>query len=132
MANRARNRHNIPNPTAGQGVLPTATGAYSAQVVIYAGFLDGIKERIHELFLTLPGLPGHVVQVQQELNRLSNSALPPEEKMLVAKKAFDQIKKAAEHCTINFAQQTFDVPSVHRRFCITRNANVVTAYEEYI
>jgi hypothetical protein len=108
---RARDRHNIPNPTAGQGKAATATGAYSADVVSYAGFVDGLKERVHELFLTLPGLPGHVVQVQQELNRLSNSALSAAEKLLVADKTFSQIQKAAENCSIDFAEQVFTVAS---------------------
>jgi hypothetical protein len=132
MADRSRNRHNIPNPLAGQGVAARPTGAYAAPVVSYAGFLDGIKERIHELFLTVPGLPGHVVQVQQELNRLSNSTLGEAEKVLVAKKAFEQIDKAARHCNIDFPQQAFTVASVHKGFRISRAGGVVKSYEEYV
>jgi hypothetical protein len=128
---RARDRHNIPNPLAGQGKAATATGAYAADVVSYAGFVDGVKERIHELFLTLPGLPGHVVQVQQELNRLSNSALSPAEKLLVADKAFEQIQKAAENCNIDFVEQVFTVASLHRCYKISRAGGKVKGYTDY-
>ncbi len=129
---RARDRHNIPNPTAGQGVAPKATGAFAAPVVSYSGFVDGLKERVHELFLTVPGLPGHVVQVQQELNRLNHSALSPAEKELVAREAFSQIQKAAEHCTINFPEQAFSVAAVHKCYKISRTAGVVKGYIDYV
>ncbi len=129
---RSRDRHNIPNPTAGQGVAAKATGAYSAPVVSYAGFVDGLKERVHELFLTLPGLPGHAVQVQQELNRLSNSTLSQAEKVLVADKAFSQIQKAAENCNIDFAQQIFSVPAIHKCLKIARTGGVVKGYLDYV
>ena len=34
-----------------------------------------VKTRIPQLFLTLPGLPGHVMQLQNELNRFKISKL---------------------------------------------------------
>jgi len=129
---RARDRHAIPNPLAGQGVAAKPTGAYSAAVVSYAGFMDGLKERIHELFLTLPGLPGHVVQVQQELNRLNGSAMPPAEKELVFKEAFYQIEQAARHCAIDFPEQVFNVAAVHKCYKISRTGGVVKGYVDYV
>ncbi|MCB1118263.1 MAG: hypothetical protein KDK50_06765 [Chlamydiia bacterium] len=38
-------------------------------MAIYANTL--LKKRIPTLFTTLPGLPGHVTQIQNELNRLA-------------------------------------------------------------
>jgi hypothetical protein len=117
---RSHNRHNIPTPAS--GVTVTATGT---PILTEKAFLDGFKERIHELFLTLPGLPGHVVQVQQEFNRLSNSTLDDPRKKEVGDAAFEQIVKAAEHCSIVFAQQTFRIPSIQREYVILRTAGGV-------
>ncbi|MDE3136415.1 MAG: hypothetical protein KGL59_07560 [Acidobacteriota bacterium] len=104
---RMHDRHRIPAPSATpitrpSGVVETGTGPY----------VDGIKERIHDLFRTLGGLDNHVVQVQQEFNRLSNSALSAEEKLLVAHQAYDQLVKAAQFAGFDFPMQTFTVQSI--------------------
>lgn len=44
-----------------------------ADACIYANTL--VKSRIPQLFLTLPGLPGHVTQLQNELNRFKISKM---------------------------------------------------------
>jgi hypothetical protein len=123
---RTHDRHHIPPPVP--GATQTATGTY---VVSDKLFLDGFKERIHELFLTLPGLPGHVQQVQQEFNRLSNSNLPYDRKLAVGRKAFEQIVKAAKYASINFPQQTFRIASVSRTFYVERRNGRVTSSERY-
>jgi hypothetical protein len=57
-------RHNIPSPTAG-AAKPTA-----APTVDWAGFKNGVNTRIGELFKSEAGIPGHVTQIQQNLNRI--------------------------------------------------------------
>jgi len=51
-----RDRHNIPHPF----------------MDLKGWYYTLIKERIDNLFLTHAGLPGHLVQVQQEINKLVN------------------------------------------------------------
>jgi hypothetical protein len=121
---RMHDRHRIPAPAEGATVTPTGT-----PILTEKAYLDGLKERIHELFLTLPHLPGHVRQVQQELNRLSNSNLSAFSKEAVASAAFEQIRKAAEHCTIEFPLQTFQVASIQKEFVITRQDGLVVGYK---
>ncbi len=122
---RSHDRHHIPAP----GVGTTQITPNGAIIQADTAWLDGFKERGHELFLTVGGLPGHVIQVQQEFSRLSNSALPDDRKKLIADIAYDQLCKAAEHCTINFAPQTFTVPAISRTYVIGRTGGVVKAYK---
>jgi hypothetical protein len=82
---RTHDRHHIPAPVTGTTQL-TPNGAI---ILADKAFLDGFKERIHELFLTLGGLPGHVVQ--QEMNRLNNSGLADDRKTLIGDDAFAQM-----------------------------------------
>ena len=57
-------RHNIPSPTAG------AAKVTSTPTVDWAGFKNGVNARIAELFKSEAGIPGHVTQIQQNLNRI--------------------------------------------------------------
>jgi hypothetical protein len=113
---RSHDRHAIPAPVPGTTQI-TPNGAI---LLADKAFLDGFKERIHELFLTLAGLPGHVVQVQQEFNRLSNSALGADRKKLLGDYAFGQIVKAADYATFDFPQQTFMVTGASRTYYVER------------
>jgi hypothetical protein len=104
---RMHDRHHIPAPSAtpitrDSGVVVTGTGPY----------IDGLKERIHDLFRTLGGLANHTIQVQQEFNRLSNSSLSAGDKLLVAQKAYEQLVKAAQYASFDFPLQTFTVQSI--------------------
>jgi hypothetical protein len=115
---RSHDRHHIPAP-----VTPTGTTQITpngATILADKAFLDGFKERIHDLFLTAGGMPGHVIQVQQEYNRLNNSTLADDRKRLIGDTAFDQICKAAEHAGFNFPQETFTIASVGRTYYIER------------
>ena len=114
---RTHNRHAIPAPAQGTTQL-TPNGAI---LLSDKAFLDGFKERIHELFLTLGGLPGHVVQVQQEFNRLSNSNLGQDRKKLLGDDAFGQIVKAANFATFDFPQQIFTLAGANRTYYIERS-----------
>ena len=60
-------RHNIPSPTAGKAPAAKPT---SAPTVDWAGFKNGVNTRIGELFKSEGGIPGHVTQIQQNLNRI--------------------------------------------------------------
>ncbi|MGB9458560.1 MAG: hypothetical protein WCB12_21100 [Bryobacteraceae bacterium] len=122
---RTHDRHHIPAPVTGTTQL-TPNGAI---ILADKAFLDGFKERIHELFLTLGGLPGHVVQVQQEMNRLNNSGLADDRKTLIGDDAFAQITKAAEYAAFNFPQQTFTLASVGRTYYIERTNGKLIAYK---
>jgi hypothetical protein len=124
MANkdRSHDRHHIPAPVTGTTQI-TPNGA---TILADKAFLDGFKERIHELFLTLPGLPGHVQQVQQEFNRLNNSNLGEDRKKLIGDDAFDQICKAAGYAGFDFPQQTFTMNNVSRTYYVQRtNGKVI-------
>ena len=123
--NRSHDRHHIPAPNAGTTQL-TPNGA---TILADKAWLDGFKERGHELFLTLAGLPGHVVQVQQEFNRLSNSGLPDDRKKLLGDTAFEQLCKAAGFVGFDFPQQVFTVASINRTYNISRAGGVVKAYK---
>lgn len=113
---RTHNRHHIPPPVTGTTQI-TPNGAI---LLADKTFLDGFKERIHDLFRTLPGLPGHVIQVQQEFNRLSSSNLPDDRKQLIGDQAFAQICKAAEYATFDFPQQSFMIQSINRSYYVER------------
>jgi hypothetical protein len=122
---RSHNRHHIPAPTSGTTQI-TANGAL---ILADKAWLDGFKERGHELFLTLRGLPGHAIQVQQEFSRLSNSNLNEDRKRLLGDEAFEQLCKAAEHVGFDFPQQSFTVPSANRAYFIARTGGVVKGYK---
>jgi len=119
---RSHERHHIPAPVTGTTQI-TPNGA---TILADKAFLDGFKERIHELFLTLGGLPGHVVQVQQEFNRLNNSNLGEDRKKLIGDDAFDQICKAAAYAGFDFPQQTFTMNNISRTYYVERtNGRVI-------
>jgi hypothetical protein len=59
--------HRIPSPSAG------AAKVTDTPTVDWAGFKNGVNQRISELFKTEAGLPGHVLQIQQELNRIDRA-----------------------------------------------------------
>ena len=122
---RSHNRHHIPAPTDGTTQI-TPNGA---TILADKAWLDGFKERGHELFLTLGGLPGHAIQVQQEFSRLNNSNLNDNRKRLLGDEAFEQLCKAAEHAGFDFPQQTFKVPSVDRAYIIGRAGGRVKGYK---
>ena len=122
---RSHERHHIPAPTTGTTQI-TPNGAV---ILADKAFLDGAKERIHDLFVTEQGLPGHVTQVQQELNRLNNSNLSPGRKRLLGDEMFDQISKAASHVEHNIPETTFTLPSADRTYTIQKpQGGTVTAY----
>ncbi len=118
---RTQDRHNIPAPSMDLVQLKPE----GALIVADLAFLDGFKERIKDLFLTLPGLPGHVTQVQQEFNRLNNSRLPGDRKKLVGDEAFDRICKAAAFAAMDFPEQTFTIASIGRTYKVRRERGKV-------
>jgi hypothetical protein len=122
---RSHNRHRIPAPSDGTSQI-TPNGAI---ILADKAWLDGFKERGHELFLTLRGLPGHAIQVQQEFMRLSNSNLNEDRKRLLADEAFQQLCKAAEFVGFDFPDQVFTVPGVSRTYHIGRAGGVVKSYK---
>jgi hypothetical protein len=122
---RWQNIHAIPGPAAGVG----AAHPGAAPTVPYAGYLDALSTRIGPLFSTLAGIPGHVVQVQQELTRLSNSTLSSDDKKLVADECFKKIIDSAGRAGFDFPQQTFTVVNITKSLSIERTNGKVIYYK---
>ena len=120
-----KNTHAIPAPTAGAG----AAHAAAAPTVPYAGYINSLSTRIGPLFSTQAGIPGHVTQVQQELNRLSNSTLSSDDKRLVANDCFDKIVDSAKRVAFDFDQQTFSVVNINKNLSIERTNGRVIYYK---
>lgn len=121
---RSHDRHHIPPPVSGT----TQIRPSGAIILADKAFLDGFKERIHDLFKTVPGMPGHVQQVQQEFNRLSNSTLPDDRKRFIGDAAFDQICKAAGFAAFDFLPIEFTIASIKHVYCVSRVNGTVVRY----
>jgi hypothetical protein len=117
---RTHDRHHIPAPA----ITPDGAPLLADKV-----FLDGAKERIHELFLTAAGLPGHVVQVQQEFNRLDNSNLQADRKRMIGKQMLAQITKAAEFAAHDIPETIFILRNGQREYHVSKAGAVVKAYD---
>jgi hypothetical protein len=81
------------------------------------------------LFVTPQGLPGHALQVQQELNRLNNSNLSADRKKLLGGTMLEQMGKAAAHVPHDIPETTFNLPSAERSYIIKKEGDTVKAYE---
>jgi hypothetical protein len=93
-------------------------------------FLDGAKERIHDLFRTPQGLDGHARQVQQEFNRLNNSNLPPDRMKLLGDAMLEQMTKAAQYAGHNIPETMFTLPNAGRTYVIQKAGGAVKAYSK--
>lgn len=72
---------------------PYLNNAFSS-VTIWENSL--MKTRIPDLFKTKGGLPGHVVQIQQELNRIGNTNGRPPELVARATNAVANVRNAVK------------------------------------
>lgn len=131
QSGRWHDRHSIPAPTAGLDRARTPSGeAPDQDTVDWAGYQNGLNRRIGELFLTLPGLPGHATQVQQELKRINgpvtNGSLEKKIANQLVDELFGAIKKSAQAAALqDFPQQTFTVSSVGRTLTIFKQSGKV-------
>lgn len=96
-------RHNISKPNAGLGKTDTEAAAAQkaqGQTVQWAGWRNGCKDRIGDLFKTVGGLPSHVNALQSSFTSLSNGVKKNEIEAEKAKGLFremcDSIRKAAD------------------------------------
>ena len=127
---RMHERHKIPSPDyTGTADRPTGAGAE---------FFDALKERIRDLF-NGPAVAGHAVQIQQELNRLSNSNLSTRAKTDLAKKTLDQVVKAAQFAKADFARFKLGMDTVcltiertHGKLICRRKTNTYWPYEKNV
>jgi hypothetical protein len=117
---RMNDRHGVPKPKGAD-----VTHASGTVVTGDADFLDGFKERIHDLFKTEAGLPKHTGPIQDLFKSLSKSPLPDDRKKLVAVKVYDQLKKAAEHATFDFEAIHWSVDSVNWKMSLARQKGKV-------
>jgi len=123
---RTHDRHHIPAPsTATTQITPNG-----AVVLADKAFLDGAKERIHDLFRTAQGLDGHARQVQQEFNRLNNSNLPPDRMKLLGDAMLEQMTKAAQYAGHNIPETMFTLPNGGRTYVIRKAGGAVKAYSK--
>jgi len=120
---RMHDRHNVPKPkgadeTRASGVVVVGDGAY----------MDGFKERIHDLFKTQAGLANHVQPIQdlfQSLNKAKD--IDDDRKKVLARKAYDQLIKAAEHAGFDFTVD-FHVDNINCMMHIERKGPKIISY----
>lgn len=99
-------RHNIPKPSSGLGKTDTDAAAnqqQNGQTVQWAGWRNGCRDRIADLFKTVGHLDSHVNEIQTKFASLSNGVKKNEIETSKAKGLFkemtDCIKKSADNST---------------------------------
>lgn len=99
-------RHNIPKPSTGLGKTDTPAAAAQkaqGQTVQWAGWRNGCRDRIADLFKTVGHLDSHVQEIQTKFASLSNGVNKKEIEAEKAKALFkemcDCIKKSADNST---------------------------------
>jgi len=136
-------RHNISKPSSGLG--KTSSDAAQAQqqagqTVQWAGWRNGVKDRISELFKTVGGLASHVGALQSSYTSLSNGVKKKEIDADDAKGLFKEttnaIIKSADNTTPTDIATTptweaeFTCPEISGTFRIERIASgkIIHAY----
>jgi hypothetical protein len=117
-------RHNIPSPTAG-AARPTG-----APTVDWAGFKNGVNARIAELFKSEAGIPGHVTQIQQNLNRIDAAvtagSLDKAKAKALALELYKNLGKAAKAAKlVKWAKFTLKVNAAGQWFECEKANNVI-------
>ena len=125
---RHNDRHNIPKADE-QEKEATADGSLVAVRKQSAKFVNGVKNRIGDLFKTQTGLMTHVAALQQSFNSLSTNARAGkiEAPEMTAKELFDAVKTAATHSTFDFPEFRLEVPALNHSMTFARvNGKVIT------
>lgn len=99
-------RHNIPKPTSGLGKTGSEAAAsqqQNGQTVQWAGWRNGCRDRIADLFKTVGHLDSHVQEIQTKFVSLSNGVkkneIEPDKAKALFKEMCDCIKKSADGST---------------------------------
>lgn len=132
---RWNDRHNIPKPSGKKDASKGATR------LGWAGWRNGLKERIAELFISVENLGSHVQEVQTKFVSLSKAVEKKEIEADEAKSLFkemcDCIKKAADNTTPRDLDKVggvwgpcaFSCDGINATYTIERNASgkIITA-----